>query len=89
MHTENRKKNSQKNYSTSKQKKELVKKRIMPLCIVVQCKMCAKWSLPILTPGFKNLPEGFKSMTPGIKMGEFLQKIQKYVFTLGTNNAYA
>jgi len=85
----NRKKNSQKNYSTSKQKKELVKKRIMPLCIVVQCKMCAKWSLPILTLGFKNLPQGFKSMTPGIKMGEFLQKIQKYVFTLGTNNAYA
>ena len=51
--------------------------------------MCAKWSLPILTPCFKDLPEGFKSLTPGIKMGEFLQKIQKYVFTLGTNNAYA
>ena len=40
-------------------------------------------------PGFKNLPEGFKNLTPGIKMDEFLQKIQKYVFTLGTNNAYA
>ena len=70
-------------------KKRISQKRIMPLCIVVQCKMCAKWSLPILTPGFKNLPEGFTSITPRIKMGEFLQKIQKYVFTLGTNNAYA
>ena len=38
-------------------KKRISQKRIMPLCIVVQCKMCAKWSLPILDPGFKNLPE--------------------------------
>ena len=72
MHTENRK-NSQKKFNIQT-KKELVKKRIMPLCIVVQCKMCAKQGLPILTPGFKNLPEWFKSMTPWIKMGEFLQK---------------
>ena len=40
MHTENRK-NSQKKFNIQT-KKELVKKRIMPLCIVVQCKMCAK-----------------------------------------------